>query len=768
MKHERSCFTINPDDFSSPPFSPKLNRPLSCKGHTRPNSSTSKLLPSLNNTTTADFSYSFLTTKNSNIKYQIESEKLYEETMQLKSTISSLRRELTELKRENNQKDLLIWRKDKEINDLLERNEAEESEDDNTTLILRTKRQNKELKNETDEMREKNEELRKNVKLTKMNEYTIENEILQGQLNEMKILINNAKEMKLNNNSKFEEMTLLQKNIAKQKIILNELNKNTMNSISYEKSLKESIDTMKKNIFNDNAIIKKNKETLLLLQKEKEKLSNDKTVNSNPQSEESYQKEISYLRKEISEYNIKLKRTSALVTSMKAQNSKLQERLSNKQKTNINKKNIEQHQIIDTKNNANTVENSEKIKKLKEKLYSSKEIETQLEKQMKLYQDKLKELSNGNEEQIEFGIDADNPYYSPDETNDPIQSNKFTSGQFNQFTYILFKNFEAKKITLDIAKEKIIDDFINEYNNDESHTSINENFDNIVNNLTEKIFTLTKNKNNYNYKILSIFISALLYNSEGSITKLLDYFNVLFSYTREYSVDEEEKMKSKLSSKYKKLVSKLVQCIKDANSNNNDYISLIEVKNIIDNNSITLKDKYIEFIFYLMKHFDDKSAKWEDLNIKNLSDLLVTTASQSQSESMTEITNEEYIKTISEALTLIVAGLTKEKKDLRKVFETYIKTKIVNEGEKETNCEVVSIDEFNDELRKININLSDLQLSCLCTKYCINNEFNYINIGALEQDVKNSSNTSLNGFGHNESIDDIDITDDKNVVNNTN
>ena len=76
--------------------------------------------------------------------------------MQLKSTISSLRRELTELKRENNQKDLLIWRKDKEINDLLERNEAEESEDDNTTLILRTKRQNKELKNETDEMREKN------------------------------------------------------------------------------------------------------------------------------------------------------------------------------------------------------------------------------------------------------------------------------------------------------------------------------------------------------------------------------------------------------------------------------------------------------------------------------------------------------------------------------------------------------------------------------------------------------------------------------------
>ena len=99
MKHERNCFTINSDDFS-PPFSPKLQRPLSCKGFTRPNSGTTRVLPSLNNTTTAgDFSLSFLTTKNSNIKYQIENEKLYEETMQLKSTISNLRKELFEIKK---------------------------------------------------------------------------------------------------------------------------------------------------------------------------------------------------------------------------------------------------------------------------------------------------------------------------------------------------------------------------------------------------------------------------------------------------------------------------------------------------------------------------------------------------------------------------------------------------------------------------------------------------------------------------------------------
>ena len=759
MKHERSCFTINFDDFS-PPFSPKLQRPLSCKGFTRPNSGTTRVLPSLNNTTTAgDFSLSFLTTKNSNIKYQIENEKLYEETMQLKSTISNLRKELFEIKKENKQKDYQIQIKDKEINDLIESNhETEENEaEDYTSLILKIKRQNKLLKNEIEEIKGKNQELKKNIKITKTSEYALENEIYQIQFGKLSALIQNAKQIKENHTKKFEELSLLQQNINKQNIIIKELTKKSQEINHNESSLLNEIKLLNTKLSNDNIKIIKNKEKITNLQKENSTLNNDNVVHSKYPMEEVYLNQISTLKKEVNEYKMKIQRTNKILTTLKTRNDKQREFMKNNKKQT--QKNSSDYQIIETKPGNDPTPSEEKIKQLKKKLVVSKEIETQLETQMKQYQEKIKELTANinSEEQIEFGIDADNPYYSADDNNDPISTNKLTSSQFNQFTYILFKNFEAKKITLDIAKEKIIDDFMNEYNK-ESHSSMNENFDKIVENLTDKIFALTRNKNNYNTKILTIFISALLYNSEGSVTKLLDYFNVLFSYTREYSVEDEEKMKQRLSTKYKDLISKLMLGIKDNNPNNNEYISLITVKNVIDSNGINLKDKYIEFLFYFMKNFDDKETKWEDLCIKNLSELLVNTGSQSISESMTEITNEEYIKTIKEAINLMIIGLTKEKKTIRQIFAPFIKSKVSKEKDKETSTDVITIDEFNEELKKININLTDLQLSCLCTKYCINNEFNYLNVGALEQDIKNSSNTSLNGFGNADLIEAENLT----------
>lgn len=768
MKHERNSFTINSNEFS-PSFSPRVQRPLSCKGFGRPNSGTTRVLPSLNNTTTAgDFSLSSLTTKNSNIKYQIENEKLYEETMQLKATISNLRKELFEIKKENKQKDDEIQIKDKEINDLIESNyETEENEGENyTSLLLKIKRQNKLIKSEIEEIKGKNQELKKNIKITKTNEHSIENEIYQFQIGKLSALIQNAKQIKERHTKKFEELSLLQQNINKQNIIIKELTKKAQEINHNESSLLNEIKLLNSKISNDNIKIIKNKEKITNLQKENSTLKNDTVLHSNYPFEEVYLNQISTLKKEVNEYKMKIQRTNKILTTLKTRNDKQREFMKNNKKQN--QKSPSGYQIIKTNSNNDSSSSEEKIKQLKKKLVVSKEIEAQLEAQMKQYKDKIKELiANINtEEQIEFGIDADNPYYSPDENNDPILTNKFTSSQFNQFTYILFKNFEAKKITLDIAKEKIIDDFMNDYNK-ESHSSVGENFDKIVENLTDKIFTLTQNKNNYNTKILNIFISALLYNSEGNVTKLLDYFNVFFSYTREYSVEEEEKLKSRLTTKYKDLLSKLMQGIKEKNPNNNEYVSLITVKNVIDSNGINLKDKYIEFLFYFMKSFNDKERKWEDLCIKNLSDLLVNTGSQSLSESMTEITNEEYIKTINEAINLMIIGLTKEKKTIRQVFTPFIKPKILKENGKEA-IDVITIDEFNEELKKLNINLSDLQLSCLCTKYCINNEFNYLNIAALEEDIKNSSNTSLNGFGNAYLIEGENLANSaQNKANNT-
>ena len=46
------------------------------------------------------------------------------------------------------------------------------------------------------------------------------------------------------------------------------------------------------------------------------------------------------------------------------------------------------------------------------------------------------------------------------------------------------------------------------------------------------------------------------------------------------------------------------------------------MKDLLDNNEINLKDKYIEFLFYFLKKFDDPEAKLEDLKFSLLNEIV--------------------------------------------------------------------------------------------------------------------------------------------------
>ena len=146
---------------------------------------------------------------------------------------------------------------------------------------------------------------------------------------------------------------------------------------------------------------------------------------------------------------------------------------------------------------------------------------------------------------------------------------------------------------------------------------------------------------------------------------------------------------------------------------------MIKVKELIEENQINLKDKYVEFLFYYLKQFDDKDSKLEYLNYTKLNKLLEQsednkdikqelTASDEEEkklnteptkkekfenifmkknldsnieninneestkkeninnevnktdDSATEITNEEYLKQLKESINLIKKGLEKE------------------------------------------------------------------------------------------------------------
>ena len=371
---------------------------------------------------------------------------------------------------------------------------------------------------------------------------------------------------------------------------------------------------------------------------------------------------------------------------------------------------------------------------------------------------------------------------------------------------------------------------------------------------------------------------------------------MLFSYTKNHS-KEEEKYINKLRTKYKKLVEKLISCIKaylsKEKNKNAKYIHLLKVKNILENKEIFLKDKYIEFIFYYMKKFEDPDAKLGDLKISLLQDLIQSSeneyefenseiitnnkeennlnndinidinkkekkekdkiinkkqnekkepieikleknedknnkilnadisikeddikinnieeedkkkedtkkeekknldkkdlfnqeliASQLKNEkksiteenltpkmknipsefnnqrnnvgmdkentddmeededSMTEITNEEYVKQLKEAIKQIKEGLTKAKTNFNDLMNNVVQKRKLN-GK---FYEYVTIEDFNDQLKSIKLTLSDLKLSCLCSKYSIPNELRLVDKNRINDDIQKYINGNL-------------------------
>ena len=141
---------------------------------------------------------------------------------------------------------------------------------------------------------------------------------------------------------------------------------------------------------------------------------------------------------------------------------------------------------------------------------------------MEIYQNKLDELEKQNNEddfynksQIEFGIDEKNPFCVDGNNNNPEKTGKFTSAQFNQFTYILFKNFESRGIFYEESNDKVIKFFLefnknnNITNNDEEINYQSDKFNLIAEGYSKIILDILNRNNDYNYSITKIFIKAL-------------------------------------------------------------------------------------------------------------------------------------------------------------------------------------------------------------------------------------------------------------------
>ena len=918
---------------------PKLKKCSSQKNMTeRPTSVTSRSFPTVMNNFRVIKSPIYKTTGNNSILYNtstenkskyfnLETEKLYQETRQIKKLVKYLTKELLVLKKENEEKDRQITVKEKQINDIIiknnslllgtaniETNEINKINENSTNssfisnnnnisnnktednsnifndsiyinalssnrnsstgnLFFRIKKEIKHTNNEMKLENDKFEKLKRSVYVTKMNELNIESIILKTNLKKINSLLENALVIKRSNDLKNEELTKIKENLEKQEKIENNLNTMILNLEKKENELKDKLEMNEFNLINKIKEVNLNINELVALKKKNENLNNDKVIkseiyttinknNGNPvQINSIYKNKIKELKKSIKFYERQIKYSEDELNKLKEKRKKLieTEKIKGlKLNIDINNKEKEEIKIVKKEKEDNkkkdVLTDEEKIKNLKEILKRTKESEKKIEEKMEKYGNKLRELeiieeekqrekeemNNQNQSQIEFGIDSENPFYTEEENNFPEISLKFTSSQFNQFTYVLFKNFEAKGIVEEESKNKITNPF-SDYMKNNNITIIEYNspkFKEVMDEFTKIIMDSLKSTNTYNYTLINVFISALFFNSECDINKLIKYFNILFSYTKNYSIEEEKYLK-KLKTKYLTQTKKLINCIKNfiisEESDNKEYFPLLKMKEILDKNEINLKDKYIEFLFYYLKKFEDPESKLSDLKFellknilkeekekekieeensennnlnfpikdseikdnsyKNEEDIAINTSKKEDSnildildkrsninltsqknemkspteedfskrqkrkkksmdkksqkkekkedkensddfeeeeDSMTEITNEEYIKQLSEALKIMQNGI----KEKGTTFEELMSNVVQKRKITGIFYECISIEDFNEQFKSLNIILSDLKLSCLCSKYSIPNELRLIDKNKIEKDLE--------------------------------
>ena len=381
-------------------------------------------------------------------------------------------------------------------------------------LFLKIK---KEIKNFNIEIKEEEEKINKfkhSEYYTKTYECFMEKKLLEEQINKIKSLINNALIIKENNDKKMNELNFFENKINIQKSILKELKQKQKFLDEDRQILQNEIKMIKCNLIYKKDKVDKNKKEINTLIKKNNNLSKDEVIKykfniskngNNPISLNSlYLKKISDLKKNVNFYKnqnkynetminkLKEQKKTALETIKLSQNLKyspsfLSLRQNNKKekkpviidnKNNINKNiNINEEKKNENDKNVNS-KDEEKINELRIKYKELKEEENKIEEKYNKCKEKIKQINdyiqqqnmlnennninntNIEEEkdnnQIEFGIDENNPYYTDNDDNQPEIENKFTSTQFNQFTYILFKNFEAKGIVPRNQKIKLL------------------------------------------------------------------------------------------------------------------------------------------------------------------------------------------------------------------------------------------------------------------------------------------------------------------------
>ena len=298
------------------------------------------------------------------------------------------------------------------------------------------------------------------------------------------------------------------------------------------------------------------------------------------------------------------------------------------------------------------------------------------------------------------------------------------------------KNLEAKKITAEIAKEKII---LIQNKNEEIP---NEKF---IQQMSHNILTCLNNKNEESIQKLNRWLNFILNISENNQNMMSEKFLSLLTNIKIYT-PEEELLLSKKVKKY--LLPKKDIILSKLEPFKNKFISFLFLKQIIEEQKVEMKDDYSQYLFYAMKKFDEPTVSLYDLKVQNIFDILNDDQHDSKmdEESDIEITSEEFTTIISNFIMQLMMYLNKNKTTLREVLKDLIQSLNVDEEDlNQEKIEIVLIEPFINRMKEIGIAINnDIETFCIFNRYKLTDEYEIISVNLLEREIENFEQMNVN------------------------
>ena len=324
-----------------------------------------------------------------------------------------------------------------------------------------------------------------------------------------------------------------------------------------------------------------------------------------------------------------------------------------------------------------------------------------------------------------------------------VEEKKYKNFQF--LLAIIFMNQGLKKEKI----EKIIS---------EENSDTNEDNNNYLSNLSQKILNLIEDKNEKDIKILTkIFKYQLEQNYSSDINtfkeKIIQDFLENNKFTLIQSEEDENLYLTKLIQLYGPSCNNLIEKLKLLQKDEKKLISYKNLKKMIkEENLYDKKDQekiniFNFFIFVLKKNssFNDESTSISDFYIYDILNFLkgitdILSGKKLESDEVNEeddgltITDEDFKKIMNKFLKELNEKMEEKKVDLEELLEEENIKEIEKDGK---SLKVIDIYKFVEKLRENEINLGDsLVISCIFNRYQLNENSEDINLDALQNDLE--------------------------------